>query len=124
MARADRKLFRLLDDEVCRDLLQLLLKKGGQTQRELTEALDLSSGAISRRMTRLEDEGLAERASPRGPYRVVFAEGTQDLLRASAKLADLLAARHAGETWTLRTELEEESIDLDRLPDRAREEHA
>lgn len=107
MARADRKLFRLLDDEVCRDVLQHLLGENGrQTQRELTEALDRTSSAISRRMTRLEDEGLVEREGPRGPYRVVFGEETAALLGASAKLADLLAAKHAGETWALRDGLE------------------
>jgi DNA-binding Lrp family transcriptional regulator len=122
MARADRKLIRLLDDEVCRDLLQLLLGDDGpQTQSELTKKLGLTSGAVSRRMSGLEDEGVVQRDSPRGPYDVVFREETRAMLIAAARLANRLAENHWAETKELLGELDEEALAGGRLHDRARE---
>ncbi len=91
MARPDVKIFQLLTDEVCCDLLhQLLTGDDLQTQQQLATALDLNSSTVSRKMAVLEGEGVVERIGPRkAPYRVIFPSKTRELLQAGADLAQL-----------------------------------
>jgi DNA-binding MarR family transcriptional regulator len=123
MPRADRKLFRLINDDVCRDILELLLDRDGpRTQVELTTALDLNSGTISRRLANLEDEGVVERSGPRGTYVVVFPSDTRELLLAASGLAKRLANAHAQDAEGLSKRQRTESLAGGRLHDMAREE--
>lgn len=123
MPRADRKLFRLINDDVCRDILELLLDRDGpRTQAELTAALDLNSGTISRRLASLEDEGVVERTGPRGAYAVVFPSDTRELLLAASGLVGRLAHAHAENADELSKRQRTESLAGGRLHDIAREE--
>lgn len=122
MPRADRKVFRLLDDDVCRDLLDLLLdREGPRTQAQLTAALDLNSGTVSRRLGGLEDDGMVERVGPRGPYAVVFPAETRTLLLAASGLAKLLADAHAADARDLSKRQRTEGLAGGHMHDRARE---
>jgi DNA-binding Lrp family transcriptional regulator len=123
MSRADRKLFRLFNDDVCRDILDLLLDRNGpRTQAELTAALNLNSGTISRRLANLEDEGVVERTGPRGTYAVVFPSKTRELLHAASGLVSRLAHAYAEEADDLLKRQRAESLAGGRLHDKAREE--
>jgi len=123
MPRADRKLFRLFNDDVCRDILELLLDRDGpRTQVELTTALDLNSGTVSRRLANLEDEGVVERSGPRGTYAIVFPSETRELLLAASGLVKRLAYAHAEEADNLSKRQRTESLAGGRLHDRALEE--
>lgn len=88
MARAGRKLFRLLGDDVCRDLLDCLLGRNGpQTQAQLARVLDLNSSTVSRRIGQLEEEGVVEQiGGKRGPYRIAFPSPTRKLLEEASEL--------------------------------------
>jgi len=122
MPRADRKLFRLLNDDVSRDVLDLLLDRNGpRTQVELTAALDLNSGTISRRLSNLEDEGVVERIGRRGPYAVVFPSETRKLLLAASGLVKLLADVQAEVAEDLSKRQRTEGLAGGHLHDRARE---
>lgn len=96
MVRADRKVFRLLNDDVCRDLLDCLLGKNGpQTQAQLTKVLDLNSSTVSRKMGQLEEEGVVEQlGGKRGPYKVAFPLPTRRLLEEASEIARLLATAY------------------------------
>lgn len=122
MPRADRKLFRLLNDDVCRDILELLLDRDGpRTQAELTAALDLNSGTISRRLSNLEDEGVVERIGRRGPYAVSFASETRKLMFAASALAKLLANAQSSAAEDLSKRQRTEGLAGGHLNDRVRE---
>jgi DNA-binding transcriptional ArsR family regulator len=93
MARADRKLFRLLADEVCYDILRALLDEPEPlAQRDLVRLLGVASSTISRRINDLEDAGLVARTSKHGVWRPVYEGTTRELLRSAA---ELMAMTHA-----------------------------
>jgi DNA-binding Lrp family transcriptional regulator len=123
MVRADRKLFRLLSDDVCRDLLDCLLGKDGpQTQAQLTKALSLNSSTVSRRIGQLEEEGVVEqRGGKRGPYKVVFPLPTRKLLEEASELASLLASTHEQSARELHSRQRREALAGGHLHDRASE---
>ncbi len=85
MARPDGKLFQLMADEVCHDILRRLLASVAPlTQKALTAASPYDSSTISRRMGDLEDLGLVQRPSAHAPYHLQFREQTR-ALRAQAR---------------------------------------
>lgn len=93
MARADRKLFRLLTDEVCYDILRALLDEAEPlAQRDLVRILGVASSTVSRRVNDLEDVGLVARASRHGACSLVYESTTRELLRSAA---ELMAMAHA-----------------------------
>ena len=98
MARPDGKLFQLMADEVCHDILRRLLASVAPlTQKALTAASPYDSSTISRRMGDLEDLGLVQRPSAHAPYHLQFREQTRALLRAGAELARLAHAAAAAD---------------------------
>jgi len=112
MSRLDGKLYELLADEVCRDLLRRVVASDRPlTQRELVNATGLNSSTISRRMALIEEHGLVHRPSLHSPYEVVFRETVRDLLVLAKELALMLLDRDAGQ---LRDEAEELRGDPDR----------
>jgi biotin operon repressor len=122
MPRPDRKLFRLLNDDVCRDLLTgLLSREGPRSQAQLGAALGLNSSTISRRIGQLEDEGIVELTRRGGPYRLVFPEATRELMEKAAELNLLLADRQFTDSKASRSELRKEGLAGGHLHDRAGE---
>jgi DNA-binding Lrp family transcriptional regulator len=122
MARPDRKLLRLLNDDVCRDLLDgLLSREGPRTQAQLGAALGLNSSTVSRRMGNLEDEGIVRLTGRRGPYELVFPAATRELMEKTAELTMLLAERQFSEAKASRDELRKEGLAGGHLHDRAGE---
>ena len=123
MARPDVKIFQLLTDEVCCDLLRLLLASDDpQTQQQLALALDLNSSTVSRRMSSLENEGLVERIGPRkAPYRVLFPSKTRELLQACADLAELVLETQAERAKSYAGDLRKDGMAGGNLRDRAKE---
>lgn len=94
MARADRKLFRLLTDEVCYDILRTLLEESEPlAQRDLVRILGVASSTVSRRVIDLEDIGLVQRASKHGACSLVYESTTRELLRSAAALMGMAHAR-------------------------------
>jgi DNA-binding Lrp family transcriptional regulator len=120
MARPDRKLFRLLNDDVCRDVVDSLLGKDGPlTQAELTERLGLNSGTVSRRVGHLEDEGIVEQVGKR--YRLVFAEQTRKVMQETGELTLLLSARQHEDAKESQDERRKQGMAGGHLQDRAGE---
>jgi DNA-binding IclR family transcriptional regulator len=94
MPRADRKLFRLLTDEVCYDILRALLEAAGPLpQSALVRQLKLNSSTVSRRVNDLEDLGLVTRASKHGPCSLAYEETTRELLKSAASLMGMVHAK-------------------------------
>jgi DNA-binding Lrp family transcriptional regulator len=95
VARADGKLFHVLADETCREILAVLLRVFPEalTQRQLIASLGLTSSTASRRLGELEDLGVVERASSRAPYTLVFEEQTRSFMVAGLQIAAATAAR-------------------------------
>jgi DNA-binding transcriptional ArsR family regulator len=121
MPRADRKLFRLLNDDVCRDVLDLLLDRNGpRTQAELIAVLELNSGTVSRRLANLEDEGVVEKLGQR-TYGVAFAPEVRKLLLTASGLTKLLADTHAKAADDLSKRQRTEGLAGGHLHDTARE---
>jgi DNA-binding IclR family transcriptional regulator len=121
MARADGKVFELLADAICRELLRLLLNSDVPlTQRDLTAALGLNASTISRRMKDLEAFGLVERQSRNAPYDIPFPSETRDLLWAAARIARMAMDRQADEAREYERQLHKEGLDGGFLRDRAR----
>ena len=99
MARADRKLFRVLGDEVCYAILLVLLDATNPLpQRELVRLLNVASSTISRRVNDLEDLGLVERASMHGPCSLVYESTTRELLRSASELMAMTHAKLSDES--------------------------
>jgi DNA-binding MarR family transcriptional regulator len=122
MARADGKLFRLLTDDVCRDLLRLLLcSKDPQTQGQLALELGLNSSTVSRRMRVLEDAALVTRATPHAPYELLFPQKTRELLAAGVDLAALALSDQAAQAQSDAQELRKEGMAGGLLLDHAKE---
>jgi DNA-binding IclR family transcriptional regulator len=107
MAEADGKLFELLADEPCRELLLIFVRESTPlTQRQLATLLEnkFNGSTISRRMADLEEYGLVKRRTPHSPYELLFPEQMGNLLEqgfdlvrdAKQRQADL-AALHAEE---------------------------
>jgi DNA-binding Lrp family transcriptional regulator len=107
MSRSDGKLFELLADEQCRDLVRLLVREAKPlTQRQLGELLKLDSATVSRRMTALEDFGLVERNSSHAPYALVFPEETRALLLNAFGLIEAARQRQADEASLYKQEVQ------------------
>lgn len=123
MARPDVKIFQLLTDEVCCDLLRLLLaSEGPQTQQQLASVLELNSSTVSRKMAVLEGGGLVERTGPRkAPYRILFPSKTRELLQASADLAKLALEAQAETAKSYAGDLRKDGMAGGNLQDRAKE---
>jgi DNA-binding IclR family transcriptional regulator len=94
VAHPDGKLFELLADEPCHDLLRILLReREGLTQKQLVAIAGLNSSTISRRMRELEEAGFVARRSVHGRYEVVFPTETRAVLLAAAKLTQVTLQR-------------------------------
>ena len=121
MALPDGKLFELLADDVCRDLLRTLLHEPEPlTQRQLVAALGMNSSTVSRRMGALEDWGLVTRRSSHAPYDILFPSDTRRLLAAAATLTRVVKERQADEAREHERQLLKESLDGGYERDRAK----
>lgn len=108
MARSDRKLFRLLTDEVCYGILRALVESPVPlAQRELVRRLDVASSTISRRIIDLEDIGLVERGSKHGACSLVYESTTRELLKAAAELMAMTHAKMSDESSAVANALRE-----------------
>jgi DNA-binding IclR family transcriptional regulator len=108
MARSDRKLFRLLTDEVCYGILRALVESPVPlAQRELVRRLDVASSTISRRIIDLEDIGLVERGSKHGVCSLVYESTTRELLNAAAELMAMAHAKMSDEASAVANALRE-----------------
>jgi DNA-binding Lrp family transcriptional regulator len=122
MQRADGKLFGVLADHVCRDLLLALLGSDSPlTQSQLVAKLGISSGVVSRRMGELEGVGLVDRESTHSPYDLPFPAETRQLLLDGAKLAASALRRRSDEATGYARELQKDSMAGGILRDRAKE---
>lgn len=122
MYRADGKLFEVLADPVCRDLLWGLLESDAPlTQSQLGGSLALSSGLVSKRMGSLETVGLVERPSPHAPYSVVFPAETRALLVDGAQLFASAIKRQAESAEEIARRLQRMGMKGGHMRDRGRE---
>jgi DNA-binding transcriptional regulator GbsR (MarR family) len=122
MSRADGKLFEVLADPVCRDLLWGLLESETPlTQSQLGTQLGLSSGLVSKRMGVLEGLGLVERATSHAPYSVIFPVETRALLVDGAQLFASAIKRRAEQAEEVARRLKKQGMEGGHLRDRARE---
>lgn len=121
MHRADGKLFEVLADPVCRDLLWRLLESDSPlTQSQLCSQLSLSSGLVSKRMGTLETLGLVERPTPHAPYAVVFPVETRALLVDGAQLFASAIERQAEQAKDIARRLKKQGMEGGHIRDRAR----
>jgi DNA-binding HxlR family transcriptional regulator len=99
MALSVGKLFDVLAQEDCRKAISHLLdSEQPQTQRQLSDALELRSSVISRRMKEIEDVGLVKRpGSTHTPYDILFSVQVRQLLILGAELARDASRRQAEE---------------------------
>jgi DNA-binding MarR family transcriptional regulator len=121
MARPDGKLFELLADDVCRDLLRTLLNDEPLTQRQLVAALGVNSSTVSRRMGELEDWGLVTRRSSHAPYDILDRSDIRSLLGTAARLTRVVKERQADEAREHERQLLREAFDGGHERDRAKE---
>jgi DNA-binding Lrp family transcriptional regulator len=122
MQRADGKLFGVLADHVCRDLLLALLGSDSPlTQTQLVAKLGISSGVVSRRMGELEGVGLVDRGSAHAPYDLPFPAETRQLLLDGARLAAGALRRRSDEAEAYARELQKDSMAGGIIRDRAKE---
>lgn len=77
------RLFDALGDPVQIAIVARLLEKPA-TQKELREEFELPAGPMSRRMSALEDIGVARRQRSHGPYEVRFRQALLGVLRAAS----------------------------------------
>jgi DNA-binding MarR family transcriptional regulator len=122
MYRPDGRLFEVLADPVCRDLLWGLLESDGPlTQSQLCGSLALSSGLVSKRMGTLETVGLVERPTSHAPYSVVFPAETRALLVDGAQLFASAIKRQAERADDGVRRLKKQGMEGGHIRDRTRE---
>jgi DNA-binding HxlR family transcriptional regulator len=122
MYRPDGKIFEVLSDPVCRDLLWSLLESDEPlTQSQLGKSLRLSSGLVSKRMGALETIGLVERPTSHAPYSVVFPAETRALLVDGAQLFVGAIQRQAQRADEDVRRLKKQGMEGGHIRDRARE---
>jgi DNA-binding MarR family transcriptional regulator len=98
MRPPDGKVFDVLGDDDCREIIDRLLESAEPlTQKRLMADLGMKSSLVSRRMGEIEDAGLATRTSSHAPYDLLFREKVRQLLELGADLASEVADRRATE---------------------------
>jgi DNA-binding IclR family transcriptional regulator len=121
VARADGKLFEVLADDVCRDLLRALLREDEpQTQRQLCAALKLNSSTVSRRMAEMEELGIVHRRSSHAPYEIQFPGKVREILLSAIGLRRMALERQAAEAAEQERDLLREGLKGGFLRDRER----